>query len=597
MKKIIYIAFGVCLFIVGCEDPLDKQPLDLISEKDVWSDEVLADSYIANLYDQARFFRGSNDDNIGMADVLNGGFARNYATWPTGYAHATSSITPDIGSAAVFHYWIYSDIRAMNEAIEKLSNESSELSKGYRDTRLGEVYFIRAWSYFVMVRLYGGVPLVDRVQDIDEAEEDLWIPRSSEEEVYDFVASDLDKAYNLLVGKNLNEYGRITEWAVLALKSRAMLYAASVGKFGMVQTIGSGDLQTTLGISDPDKYWKLSRDASKEIIDHGPFELYDNNADPAKNFVEIFDNEGHSEIILAEVFTGQGDRWNRWDQWMWPTQGRNGYSNFLKSFSHVLEKFEDKSGNFKLMNGSEFTLGDPSNRHSLDDFFYGDRDPRAQASFYLPEAMWNGDPIYVHQGTYDMDDTYKTGGGTLTHPVTGKTVPMKGLNRDINGSALNVRKKVRESHDLTVAPEGDSDYIVFRLAEIYLNYAEAELYVSSPNGDGLVYLNKVRQRVDMPDKPVLTQDIIRNERNVELMFEGHHFWDTRRWRTAEAELNGKNFQGLQFRYHLATDDYEIIKFNADNKARIFQPHYYYYPIRSTDINANPYLVQNPGYIE
>jgi len=605
MKKFIYTIFLFCLFSTACEDPLDKGPINIISDNIVWNDETLVDLYMADLYNRSEFFFAPRAANLGMAEAANSGFARTWGAWTQGNQHTHRVLTPDQNEGiAIFHCWKYDLVRDINEMIDRMGDENSPLDVDLRNTRLGEAYFLRAWVYFKMARVYGGVPIIERVQSIDEAEEDLFVPRSSEEATYDFIAADCDRAQTLLQGRNETEYGRATEWAALALKSRAMLYIASAGEFGQVQTIGSGELQTTLGTSNPNKYWQMSFEASKEIIDNGPFSLYKKNGDLTKNFEEIFHAEGadNPEVIFSERFSGMGSRGHDWDNWLQPDEFRNGWGSFLKSFPNALGKFEFRDGTSGVLNPANFVKGDATNLYDLDNFWLN-RDPRALATFYFAETPWKGSVVYTHVGTYKKDQDgvrqYITSGDVTDGT---RTVPAKGRARDIYASALHVKKRMNEALELTIINGGlsYSDFIVFRLAEIYLNYAEADFYLNGTGGNGLSYLNKVRERAGMPAKTALTQDIIRNERDVELMFENQRFWDIRRWRTAVAELNGIKNPGIEMRYDFDEDKYEIYFINSggiqgDAATRIFLPHNYYYPIMTKILNENPALVQNPGY--
>ncbi len=606
MKKIINLILGTILLLsFSCEDPLDKQPLNLITEEAVWNDPVLIDMFVADLYHRAEFFWGKIDDNNGMAEIANAGWCRTFGTWQLGYQHTNVALTAESSDAiAAFHFWEYGSIREINTLIEKLSDESIDIDPDFRMTRLGEGYFLRAWFYFKMARLYGGVPIIDRVQQLGEPEEDLLVPRSSEEETYDFIASDLDRARTLLTGRNLSESGRATEWSALALKSRAMMFAASAGEFGTMQTIGSGALQTTLGIPDPDKFWQLSRDASKEIIDNGPFQLYQQESDLVANFTGIFEDEGNSEIIFSEVLDGANSRRSRWDRWMQPSVTRVGYSNMAPVLLPALEAFEYLDGSPGTLDPAKHIKGDPSNLHSLDDIWYN-RDPRARATIYWAETPWRGNIVYKHQATYKLDENGVRQLITSGNVSDGtRMVPASGLPRDRDISSLHVKKRLKESFDLLNAANGgdasDVDFIVFRLAEIYLNYAEAELYVSNPYGDGLTYLNRLRERAGMPLKTSLTEEVLRKERDVELMFEGQRYYDVRRWRIAESLFNGVKIPGVLMNYDFDADKYEIWIANqggaqGDVTNRVFESHYYYYPISLSRINSNPALVQNPGY--
>jgi hypothetical protein len=512
-------------------------------------------------------------------------------------------------------YWKWDLIRNLNIAIAELKNEDSSLADDLRKTRLGEVLFLRAFAYFQMVKRYGGVPLITEVQDISLPPEDLRVLRNKEAEIYDFIAAELDIARPLLASNTL-ESGRATEWAALALKSRAMLYAGSIGKFGDVQLDG------LVGIPNPDKYWQMSLDASKEIIDMGGFSLRQPSGTSEEAIIEnlrnIFIDELNGEIIFAEQFGGVGGRYHDKEYFWHPrtsdnlTWGGNGYP-----YLETLEWFEYKDGTAGILDGSPFNTLPGKKLDRVSDLginpdgitqplgaIFGNKDPRLYAYVNFQEQPYGADAaVYYHKSSIDKD------GNEVTSGVLSNGVPAKAQYKQNNKRGIAIAiKGFSQIADLANARfVGSVDFPVFRLAEIYLNYAEAALALSQNTDEGLMYLNQVRGRAGMPDKQILDWTTVKSERTVELVFEDHRFWDLRRWRDAENALrevaNGgtATFTALSLIYYEETGEYDM--WVEDKNAfpdprptyRSFSPEHYYLPIGTARTQSNPVLLENPGY--
>jgi len=139
-----------------------------------------------------------------------------------------------------------------------------------------------------------------------------------------------------------------------------------------------------------------------------------------------------------------------------------------------------------------------------------------------------------------------------------------------------------------------TDYIIFRLGEMYLNLSEAAFYLNLTN-EALTMLNSLRQRANMPPKAAINEATLRNERLVELSWENQSYWDIRRWRIAKQLLDGVRTKGLIFTYNYDNKKYIITMKNAEGVARIFQDRNYYLPLGINRVAENPSLVDNPGY--
>ena len=595
-NKILY-SIGICaLLLNSCENPLENTQLDIIGEDKVWADEGLIDSYMANVYNIAEFQMGNSGGSVRMHSVIDAGGEALAKNWPD--VSIIDGTMSNSGASGNIDYWNWEKIRTVNEVIKKLSNPESSLPSDYRNTTLGEAYFIRAWMYFSMAKRYGGLPVIKEPQDVSLSLEELQIARSTEEETYDFIAEDLDMAVSLLNGK-IQDWGKATKWAALALKSRAMLYAGSIGEFGTVQADG------LVGISNADKFWNLSLEASTQIIQSGEFELYDevpNGTHAEKitsyeNMTLIDDPSSNKELIFTERYNGAGGKGsNNIDLYFHPVTELDGsWGSNSQVYLEFIEKYERADGSPGTIDRSILV---PGNRLTLDEVL-GVKDPRYYASIAYQESDFGGVLVYVHEGTY-------RGGNLGTGGTSANGIPGIGYSKNYSRTGfMNIKGITRG-----VAAqyyEGTNDWIVFRLGEIYLNYAEAQLGLGTNLSDGLNKLNAIRERAGMPTKNTLDWPTLKHERAIELAFENHRYWDLRRWRDAVdvlTDISGggsSTFTGLYQYYDEDADKYEILIANETDRPeptvgfRRFEEKHYYFPISSSIIAGNPVLIQNPGY--
>ncbi len=221
------------------------------------------------------------------------------------------------------------------------------------------------------------------------------------------------------------------------------------------------------------------------------------------------------------------------------------------------------------------------------DIFHN-RDPRFKASIFYPEAPWQGNIVLFHTSTTVGGESFNSG------TIGDEAWPAKAPNRNTTKTGFHLKKRIDENDVHPLGGEDDSDYYVFRLGEIYLNLAEAALYLGK-TGEALDALNAVRVRANMPPKTEITEDNLRNERAVELAFEDHRYWDIRRWRIAVQVLDNVRMQGLRYDYNYDTQKYQIKLKNGDGVVRVFQERNYYFPLTVDRVVDNPNFVENPGY--
>lgn len=586
--KIYALFFVLAGIIASCEDPLDRTAQGIFTEENVWGAENTVDLYVANVFARTNFLPGGSNGNTGelVVDACAGGYCRTYGAWAGGYQFTQGAFSAQGPGNTSNDYWRWDLVRDINVGIEELTN-STALTQDFKDTRIGELHFLRAWVYFQKVKRYGGVPIIKKAQQLNQSFEEISVPRNSEQEVYDFIAEECDLAETFLQSKNL-EKGRATSWAALALKSRAMMYAGSIGEFGTIQLDG------LLGIDNADKYWQLSYDASKKLIAEGGFSLHGLGAanfdEAEQSYYDLFTRaEDNNEAIFSEVFVGEGAKFEDWERWCAPAVV-NG-TTFLNTYLETFEMYEYTDGTSGQLDRSTLVEGV---FHDMADFI-GKKDPRCRANIFLPESEYGGATVWMHEGLY-------VGGDLKVNNIDGIDVPAKGPSRDIGLTGFFNKK--RSNEDYLVGNGfglGGTDYMVFRLGEIYLNLAEAA-FALEKNAEALEALNTVRRRVLMPDKPAITWEVIQNERAVELTFEQHRYWDLRRWRIAETELDrrGKKYSGVRWRKDYDNPGmYEIIHTTTgtatDSWDRIFEAHHYYFPIGLERIQRSPALKENPGY--
>jgi len=584
MKKIKYLLVTLFLALLGCESFLDKQPLDIISDAIVWKDKNLVNSYLAELYYVTDFMERRTGDGSELSMIASmGGEGRSYGAHHQPYISSTNVITA-AGANFILEYWSYKNIRDCNFFIENMQDNPS-FDKVFNDQTIAEVRFLRAYMYFEMVKRYGGVPILTKAQTMDDPSEEIYVPRNSEKEVYDFIIAETKELTRILPSVYLaKDKGRPSKWAAYALQSRAALYAASIAKYGQVQLNG------LLGFpaSDIANYARISYDASKAIINNGIHTLYKKYADPVANYQNLFLDEtiDNKEVIMSEVFDYSKNREHCFTQRAMPHDFSGTWASmyYLYDFIERFEYADGRPGNSITQaqltaKGSEWTPAQ----------LWENRDPRFRATVFYPESPWQGKKVLFHSNTIRDGKTYTSGSA----PEDGW--PYKASTRNTTQTGFMVRKRCNESMILPTDVFNDqTDYIIFRLGEIYLNLAEAALYLNLPV-EALTTLNSLRQRANMPPKATINEATIQNERLVELSWENQSYWDIRRWRIANQLLDGVRTKGLTFTYNYNTKKYIITLKNAEGVARIFQDRNYYLPIKTTRVAENPKFVENPGY--
>ena len=372
----------------------------------------------------------------------------------------------------------------------------------------------------------------------------------------------------------------------MALKCRAALYAASIAQFGTVQLNG------LLGIpsAEANNYYQKAYDAANEIINSGKHALYNEDADKVVNFKNVFLQKKNPEMILCKQYTWSDGRagGNGWtyDFMQCPNPQAWGLGNANAPYLETVEAFEYVDGRSGQLDRDAIQQG----LWNLDDIF-GGKDPRFYATIWMHDTPWRDSKIDFHSGLI-------ANGEIVDGPTLGyEGVPAWGsqIFWNVYLTGFGVMKLLDESRppSATYARDG-SDYTVFRYGEVLLNFAEAAFELGRTS-EALDAVNEIRNRAGIPELTAISRELIQHERFVELAFEGHRYWDVRRWRIAETVLN-RFLHGIRYILDYDTRKLQFIVTPQDGlTGLVFPSRQYYFPITLARRAANPNLVENPGY--
>jgi hypothetical protein len=550
----IYIAGSLLLVLAGaaCKKNVLDAPMDLnVTDSTIFKNIFYVTDFVTNIYSGTPSGYRQLGLNSGTLTECATDDARHANNANDVYRLTNGSWGPTINFDDV---WTgsYRNIRRCNQFFENIDlvkmidhNDTIRINTLYATDQkyrlIGEVYFLRAFSYFELCKRYGGVPVVTKTLSLND---DIDLPRNNFDETVAQIVKDCDSAFKRLpatyIGLADNYYGRATKWAAAALKARILLYAAS-----------------TLNNPTADRAkWVKAYEAAKPFFDGtAGFALPNGIAGYEGTFRG--NTATNTEIIWSRVETNN----NFVETDNYPVGEVNGTGGVCPS-QYLVDAFEMKDGL-------------PWNQSPLYDAAkpYDNRDPRFAATILYNNANFKSRKIE-----------------TFTNGVDG---PQK-----VNGSLTGyyMRKHIDLNLNLLSGQTAQHNWVHFRLGEMLLNYAEALNEADGAVGDVYTAVNRIRTRVGMPGLPVglskeQMRDRIRNERRIELSFEGHRYWDARRWDIAKTDFNRK-MRGMKIEQ---TSPGVFTYTPYDLEDRVFAGYMNRYPIQLRDILANPKLEQNDGW--
>jgi hypothetical protein len=611
LSKHIFFVLAL-LFLSGCaENWLDRQPQNLILEEQVWNDPKMITGLLANYYDR---LPAHTSLTTGWADFAN----YDEAMWSNNDDARNNIVSYQF---SLWQLWDYGLIRDINLSIENIEKFGTSLSVTQKSQFSAELRFVRAFVYFELVKRMGGVPIVtgQLIYDFNGNPSYLQQPRNKEEEVYDFIGSELDAIKDQLGNAGSNT--RANKFTAMALKSRAMLYAGSIAKYNgkMASPISTPGGEVGIPAARANDYYTKALAASEEVINSGSYRLYKTNPNPGENFYDaITKKSANQEVILAQDFLVSKDKRHGFT---YDNIARNVREDNLSSSSitpslNLVEDYEyldGTSGELRTKNaaGSDYVYYD-----NPQDIF-ANKDARLYGTIIYPGSSFRGTPVQIQAGvklwnastsafqnveSNTLGSTYEDGG-----LLTGSSGPQRSQT-EVTNSGFYLRKYVDQTAmSSTRGIRSDMWWIRFRLGEIYLNASEAAMELGK-TADALKYVNLVRERAGfgVSSLKTLSLEKLQNERRVELAFEDHRVWDLKRWRIAHEVWNGNASNPDAMMYalypyrvvrpgHETHGKYVFDKLIAPRfrAPRFFQMGNYYSAIGQAIIDNNPKIIRNP----
>lgn len=561
MKKTIIktMCLGALIASMSACDILDVEPLDTYTQEDVFTDVNLLKAYVHRNYTlpqngwSHKALRFSCDESY------------NNFNWEGSYTVLEGAVTPDqLGNLDIWSSY-YENIKNCNIFFNNM-DKVNLVDQPQRNYLIGEELFFRAYYYMELVNRYGGVPLITKAYQLDDTDKVMDIKRNSYEECVDSIVKWFDDAAELLPVKYDSDldFGRVTKVAALAMKSRMLLYAAS--PWWGVRT------------------YKEAADASKEVIDLCGGD--GNNLDP--DYKGLFLNPLSNEIIFQRLYNQEFGHWFDWEN---TPNGWSGYSATCVT-QEMVDSYETDGGKFPdtdWYDGKTTTTVNP----------WENRDPRFYASIVCDGQKFRDREIQFWVNAPEKEGEKPSKGGLDSE--FGRD------NWNYSKSHYTIRKFMDETLLNSWSDKGKQPWIYCRLAEIYLNYAEA-MYYCGKEEVARTYVNYVRERArnmvgaqegsinmlpDVTESGEALLKKIQQERKVELAFEEHRFFDVRRWKIAESTQVGQ-FHGIQIvKNEDGTKEYSVI--NLGNERDFDASKHYLVPIPNYERRKNSALEQNPGY--
>lgn len=378
--KNIFLCASLSAAFLACQD-LDIPPKNILSGSDIYNEGGIT-AYMAGLYNHLPM----EDFNMGDGSGRGGFFEWNNAKNTMGSTGEFAN--NQCGNSIVYGdkgYWkdAYQIIRQANVLIQDLPNYVGKLNGA--EEWLAEAKFIRAYTYFALVKRYGGVPIIEAPQGIDE---DLLVARSSHQDCVDFILKDLDDAIVDMSNKKVN--GRANKYVAAAFKSRVALYAGSVARYGeaYMYTGESGTILTGIPASLANDYFRQSYEAAK-IVETGGYALH-KGADKRQAFYEVFDKatSNAESIFIREYYPDQYV--HSWDKMMSPEAWTGGYGGRYFVPLDWVELFDglplhEETGYLKTTDeDGNYVVYDSS--HGI----FDNAEPRLKASIMIPGDKYKG---------------------------------------------------------------------------------------------------------------------------------------------------------------------------------------------------------------
>ncbi len=613
--KVLVLAGGLTCFS-GCSDFLERKPDTIVPEDQIFGDEVMIRSVLANFY--GRLTTVPNTD-----PVITWGqhIANSYQYTILDEAGKSDGGPDNLQSFGndLWRVYDYELIRNMNQFLQGV-RATTVLDETDRRQYEGEVRFIRAWVYFNMARGMGGMPIVgDEVFDYQGGIDitALQYPRSTEAEIYDYIIAECEAASALISDETNTHSARANKWAALMLKARAAIYAGSLANYNnkMSSPIRTAGGEVGIPANLAAGYYQAALDAAQDVINNSPYALQLNKPDDLeRNFYEAISvKDNNKEVIWARdyIYPGTGQQVNFTTMNIPGSHAEDIDRAYAGPILNLVEDYEytdDRNGDIRVRdNQGNYVFYD----NPLDAF--ANKDARLGGTVILPGAQFKGAPVELQAGQKVWNNgTWQTVAGqpgerdNAGRLVTAINGPNRSNEPYINKTGFFFRKFLDEAAGASTRGRNSEMWFPrFRFAEAVLIAAEAAMELGQQSV-AVGYINQIRERAGIQPLTSVTLDDIIQERRVEFAFEDHRYWDLKRWRRAHIVWNGvvnspTAQQWALFPYLVVAPGtpndgkyvFDRAVFSNALHPRFFELRNYYNFIDLGWQNANPKIVLNP----
>lgn len=629
MKKSRLIWTILVFTLIACKDYLDVVPDNVATIDNAFTNRNEAEKFLFTCYSYL-----PQESHVYENPALLGGDEL-WTYWPITGLSRLPSIPQEIARGnqgivePLLNYWdgnqdgkpLFRALRDCNIFLEKI-DQVVDLDPFMKSRWIGEVEFLKAYYHFYLMRMYGPVPIIDKNIPISASKEEVRVYRRSIEEVTDYIVSLIDTAAVKLpdqIQNRATELGHITRPVALAIKARVLVTVASPlfnGNPDYNNMANNDGTELFSKVPDPSK-WEKALSACEEAIaacEDAGIKLY--------NFSNLLVDISDRQRLEMDLRNALCEPWN--EELIWGFTNGTGSGIQLQAMPRlnpaypsnetplgqisptlaIAESFytrnglpidEDRTwdyaGRFALRTAESSELDYIQQGYTTASLHF-QREPRFYSSVAFDGALW-----YMENGTWPVQA--KSG-----QPQSRKSAFGYSITGYFPKKLVNWKFVVQSGQAVS---QEQYPWPIMRLADLYLLHSEAANEVYGPSEVTFKYLNMVRQRAGIPTvqeswtnfakSPSKFQDqdglreVIHQERGVELAFEGHRFWDLRRWKKAAEELN-KPIYGWDIEQESAENYYRTKLIYSQ---RFTAPRDYLWPIKEYSLVVNPNLVQNPGW--
>lgn len=627
----------VCLMtfsITGCNDFLDVLPDDIANLDHAFANKKEAERYLATLYSYIPPVHRWNGSDVRRSITLLGGddvwtyeYDNNYSRSPG----LRISMGHQNASSPYENYWdggMFQAIRDCNIFIEEMEKPERvpELDPEMRRRWMGEAKFMKAYYHFLLLRMYGPIPIVDKNLPIGAGVNEVTVKRDTFDDVVNYLSDLLDEAAELLperIENSIEEEGRAIKAIAYMLKARVWLLAASPlfnGNSDYANFVDHDNVKLFPTAYDESK-WQKVIDACEEAFEHlHEKELYQFTA--SANISERTRFQMSSRGAVTQRYNSEtiwGRPGSSYDNLVMQAECavpqmidgvQNNFQHSCYSVTlNMVERYyskngvpieEDKEWNYDGRH-TPTVVGDDQQFNLIVGYPTARMNQDRENRFYS-NLMFDGSVVFM-KNSKDLTDRnahqIKCKKGERNQSAIGHRTTVTGYW---------IRKLIdwEYTHSANGANSQRYAWPDMRLAELMLMYAEA-LNEMNRGSEAIVQLDAIRQRVGLkgvkeswaqysinPTKPNSKEglrEIIHQEREIELAFEGHRLWDLKRWKKAEEALN-RDVLGWNFVGKTETEYYQL---NKLYEQKFVSPRDYLWPLSVSSLLRNENLVQNPGW--